>query len=262
MKTERLLLLLVFFELIALGWKTAKDNWIIEKHKGYNLVYTSKDLKNIKEYDQLIENGLISVKEFFHSTYSKTFDVVIHPNRHSLDSTWQKDWDMPNFKSECWMVASGVASKLDIISPKTWDLESCEHKYSETINTQKIVTHELVHVYHGQFNSSPDFSNIEGIDWFVEGLATYASGQLDSLRVLEIKKAISENQIPKSLDDFWKGKLKYGLAGSMVMYIDIRYGRAKLIELLPFNKKVDLLLTLKTSESDLIDDWVSYFQKY
>lgn len=66
--------------------------------------------------------------------------------------------------------------------------------------TQQLITHELVHVYHGQLNASPDFSNVEGIDWFVEGLATYASGQCDSLRISEIKKAISGNKIPNGLD--------------------------------------------------------------
>lgn len=85
------------------------------------------------------------------------------------------------------MVASGIATKLDMISPKMWDKESCEHQYAETKKHNSSL-HELVHVYHGQLNASPDFSNVEGIDWFVEGLATYASGQCDSLRIAEIKK--------------------------------------------------------------------------
>jgi hypothetical protein len=100
------------------------------------------------------------------------------------------------------MVASGIAAKLDMISPKLWDKQSCEHIYSETTHPQQLITHELVHVYHGQLNVSPDFSNVEGIDWLVEGLATFASGQCDALRIAEVKKAINENKIPKSLDDF------------------------------------------------------------
>ena len=106
---------------------------------------------------------------------------------------------MPSFKSECWMVASGIAGKLDMISPKMWDKEACEHSYSETEKVQQLITHELVHVYHAQLNNSPDFSDTEAIDWFVEGLATYASGQCDSSRIKEIKKAIAENKIPGTL---------------------------------------------------------------
>ncbi|MFZ4520792.1 MAG: hypothetical protein ACOYNC_03750 [Bacteroidales bacterium] len=51
-------------------------------------------------------------------------------------------------------------------------MESCEHVYSEKLKTQQIITHELVNVYHGQLNAGPDFSDVSGIDWFVEGLAT------------------------------------------------------------------------------------------
>jgi len=247
-----------FILLVLIGWKTSDKIWITENHNGYNLLYTASDSIHAKEYNQWVESGIIAVETFFNSSYTKNFDVYVHPNRHSLDSTWQKDWNMPGFKSECWMVASGIATKLDILSPRMWDKEACEHKYSDQIKTQNLITHELVHVYHGQLNASPDFSNTEGIDWFVEGLATYASGQCDSLRIAEVRKAIAENKIPSSLDEFWTGKLRYGLSGSVVMYIDYKYGRAKLIDLLPFNKKQEILSALNTTEMDLIAGWKSY----
>lgn len=261
MKSKQLFLT-AFFVLIFISWKLSDNNWITETHNGYILYYKTIDKKNIKEYDRLVENGILSVKIFFNSSFSKEFDIFIHPGRKSLDSTWQKNWNMPDFKSECWMVASGTASRLDLISPKAWENEACEHNYSQTQQTQNLITHELVHVYHGQLNASPDFSNVDGIDWFVEGLATYASGQCDSLRIAEIRKAISDNNIPKKLDDFWKGNLRYGLSGSVVLYIDKKYGRGKLKELLHFNKKTDLLLTLNTTESELLEKWKEYIKKY
>lgn len=240
--------------------KIIENGWITEDLKTYNLLYTSVDKSNRKEYINLIENGINSVQAFFHASFSKKFDVYIHPSRQSLDSTWQKDWAMPEFKSECWMVASGVADKLDIISPKLWDTQSCEHIYSETTHAQQLITHELVHVFHGQQNVSSDFSNVEGIDWFVEGLATYASGQCDTQRITDVKKAISNNKIPKNLDNFWSGKIKYGLSGSVLMFMDNKYGRTKIIELLPFNKKSEILSALKTTESELLLGWQNYIQ--
>ncbi len=261
MKSNHLLLLIGFSGIFLSGWKIFEKNWITEKHNGYNLFYASIDKKNIKEYNKLVEIGLISVKTFFNSSYNKGFDIYIHPDRHTIDSTWQKDWNVPEFKSECWMVASGIATKLDMISPKTWDKEACEHTFAETKKTQQLITHELIHVYHGQLNASPDFSNVEGIDWFVEGLATYASGQCDSTRISEIKKAITDDKIPKSLDNFWTGKLKYGLSGSVVMYIDNKYGRVELKGLLTFNKKSDIFSTLNITESALLDEWKKYMQK-
>ena len=258
MKAKHTIVLLVISVLSCIGWKTFQNNWQIEKQKNYTLFYTSNDTSNKKEYKKLIDNGITSVKNFFKSSYSEKFNVYIHPNRNSLDSTWQKDWNMPDFKSECWMVASGVGTKLDVISPKKWDKQACEHVYSETEKTQKLIIHELFHVYHGQLNASPDFSNTEKIDWFVEGFATFASSQCDSDRMSEVKKAIIENKIPKSLDNFWSGKIKYGLSGSVVMYIDYKYGRATLKKLLPLTKKTEILSFLKITEEKLLEDWKKY----
>jgi hypothetical protein len=249
---------MLFSALLFVGWKNIDQEWLTEKRKGYTLMYTSGDKKNTKEYRKLIENGMASVQVFFNSNFNKEFAVFIHPNRNSLESAWQKDWNMPDFKSECWMIASGVASKLDVISPKQWEKEACEHVYSETQKTQQLITHELVHVYHGQLNISPDFSDVQGMDWFVEGLATHASGQCDSARIAEVKKAISVNKIPKSLDQFWTGRLKYGLSGSVVMFIDAKYRRAKLIKLLSLNKNTALLSELNTTESELLEEWKKY----
>lgn len=260
MKKNRSVFLLVSSFLLFTGWKNVDKNWIAEKHKGYILYYTSIDERNKREYSEFISTGIKSATSFFYGSYKKGFSVFIHPDRQSLDSVWQKDWNMPEFKSECWMVASGVATKLDIISPKLWDKQSCEHIYSETKHTQQLITHELVHIYHGQLNTSPDFSNTEGIDWFVEGLATFAAGQCDTSRMAEVKKAILENKIPGSLEEFWKGKIKYGLSGSVVMYIDHQYGRTKLNELLPLNKKSAILSVLKTTEQELLAEWKKYIQ--
>jgi len=165
---------------------------------------------------------------------------------------------MPEFKSECWMVGSGIAQKLDLLSPIRWDELSCEHSYTDTDKTQALITHELTHVFHGQLNASPDFSEVSGIDWFVEGLAVYVSGQLDVSRIKEVKSALAQGQIPDSLENFWTGRLKYGLSGSVVMYIDKTYGRPALEKLLPFNNLNALLGSLGTSENKLLEGWKSY----
>lgn len=240
------------------GFTNFNTGWKQLKKKKYNYFHTVSDFKNEKVYQQLLNKGIKEVENFFGSKFKSKFSVYIHPNRSSLDSTWQTDWKMPDFKSECWMVASGVAERLDMISPKKWDETSCEHKYAENIKTQQLITHELVHVFHGQLNASPDFSNTEGIDWFVEGLATYASGQCDSLRIAEVKKALSENKLPDALDKFWTGKFKYGLSGSIVMYIDEKYGRERTKELLSLTAKSAILSRLNISEAGLLENWKEF----
>jgi len=254
-------MLILVSALMSIAFIRVDENWIVEKHNGYNLVFTSADKDQTKDYNKLVEEGIKAARSFFESNYKNPFDIYIHPNRRSLDSTWQNDWKMPEFKSECWMVASGVAERLDMLSPQTWNKEACEHRYADKKKTQQLITHELVHVYHGQLNSSPDFSNTTGIDWFVEGLATYASGQCDSFKLAEVKKAVLDNKVPQYLDDFWTGRLKYGISGSLVMYIDKTYGRATLKRLLPLTKKTEILSVLNITEAVLISDWKIYMQR-
>jgi hypothetical protein len=242
------------------GIKPANSNWFVDKQSGYYIFYTNQDRLDLNEYTSYFEQGKAFVSEFFNSDFSNEFDVYIHPNRTSIDETWQKDWNMPNFTSECWMVASGVSTKLDIISPKQWDSLACEHSYEDALEIQRLITHEIVHVFHGQRNKSPNFNNVTGIDWFIEGLAVYVSGQCDLKRTCMVRKALEENNIPDKLDDFWKGDLRYGLSGTLVMYIDKTYGRDVLIEMLGYNHIDSVLQVMNTSEADLINKWKAYMK--
>ena len=262
MKKYSLLLLSILLVLIFLSWTIIGDKWVSKKQNGYTIFYSYKDKNKLNEYKIYFEKGKRSVTDFFQSSYNSDFDIYIHPTRESLDSTWQKDWNMPDFKSQCWMVASGVANKLDIISPKMWDSIACEHIYSNTIKTQNLITHELVHVFHGQQNVSPDFSDVTEIDWFVEGLATYVSGQCDSTRIVEVQKALMENKIPKTLNKFWTGNLRYGLSGTVVMYLDNKYGRERLTSLLKYNNIKEVLNSLETTESEIMIGWKKYIKEF
>lgn len=244
--------------ILLLSWRSLPNIWIQENYKDYTIYYNASDKENMQEYNHLINNGIAAVGQFFNDKYVAKFNIYIHPDRNSLDSTWQKDWNMPDFKSDCWMVASGTATQFDLISPKNWITEACEHNYLETEKTQKLITHELFHVYHGQLNVSPDFSKTEGIDWFIEGLATYASGQCDSIRISDVKTAIENNNIPQNLDEFWTGRLRYGLSGTVVMFIDYKYGRTKLKEILFLQNKTNIMLTLNTTETELLREWKNY----
>ena len=71
----------------------------------------------------------------------------------------------------------------------------------------------------------------------------------------EVKKALSEGTAPKTLDAFWTGKLRYGLSGSMVAFVDQQYGRTKLKELLNFNRRKQVMDALGTTEAALLSGW-------
>ena len=242
---------------VITAWPFVEDKWICSKQTGYSILYSSGDSLHFEEYLDLFETGVKTVSEFFQSSFSAEFDIYIHPDRSSLDSTWQRDWNLPGFESQCWMVASGVAHRMDILSPAEWDRLACEHSYTDIIETQGLITHELVHVFHGQRNGSPDFSVVNGIDWFIEGLAVYASGQCDSVRISDVREAITKDEIPGNLENFWSGDLRYGLSGTLVMYLDITYGRQKLMSLLEHTHIETLLDALETTEAGILNGWKS-----
>ena len=156
------------------------------------------------------------------------------------------------------MVASGVATRIDMIAPRNWDTSSCEHKYAEKEKMQQLITHELVHVYHGQQNPSGDFANVENIDWFVEGLAAFASGQVDTSVLKRVREAVANKKVPATLDKFWTGSLRYGMSGSVVLYIDKKYGRDVLKNLLKCTGKKQLMDALKTTEETLLAGWMKF----
>ncbi len=260
MKSCQLLSVTALLFTFSFTWISPADKWIIEKKSSYTLYYTNLDADKKSSYCTLLDKGITAVKSFSGDKFSRNFDVYIHPNRASLDAQWQKDWGMPDFKSECWMVASGIATRLDMIAPASWDKEACEHVYADSTKTRQLIAHELFHVYHGQRNASPDFSEVKNTDWFVEGFATYASGQCDEKRMNQVSKSIEDNTAPEALDDFWKGQNKYGWSGSMVMFIDRKYGRKKLMELLPLTSGEQVLNSLKITEKELVEGWKEFIK--
>lgn len=221
--------------------------------------FTAADQAEMPHYLAALYEGRRRVEAFFGGNFPHPFKVVIHPSRTALDSCWQSDWKMPDFRSECWMVASGVANQLDVLSPRTWASSACEHRWDDTLASVRLFTHEMVHVYHGQHNISPDFSDTDRVDWFVEGLAVYASGQCDSARLAGVRHWLNNRPAPPtSLDEFWTGKQKYGLSGSVVMFLDKKLGRQKLCSLLIFNKKDALLQAAGLKEQEVLAGWSAF----
>jgi hypothetical protein len=235
--------------------------WKRVARKQYTIHYTSEDGdKIVNSIEMFLRSGFDHISGFFKQPFASPFDVYIFPSREKLDLQWQKDWGDTTFRSQCWMVASGVGHRLDILSPNAWAKQACDHSANDTAEIRRVTWHELTHVFHGQYNPDHTFSSVEKLDWLVEGVATYVSGQLDGKRLHRVKQMINENKVPSSLDDFWKGQEKYGLSGSIVAFIDKKYGRDKLFGLLNETRKETVLRSLAISESGLIGEWKGSLQ--
>jgi hypothetical protein len=157
--------------------------------------------------------------------------------------------------SQCWMVGVGTADLMVLLSPSAWAKQACEHDPNDSGATRQLVAHELIHVYHGQFNPTRDFSGVDDLDWFVEGLAVFGSGQLTKERLDRMQAAVDSNQIPSTLSTIWTGPNRYAFAGSLVRYVDQTWGRATIVRLLQVRSSKEALEVLRTDEKSLLGGW-------
>jgi hypothetical protein len=230
-------------------------HWATRQNAAFTLYYTSADSSIVSRIEKELGNGNKTVTEFFHSAFKKKFEVYFFPTRIELDKQWSKDWGGPNFKSQCWMVASGVARRLDLLSPLCWKKDACEHNAADSVEVQKIITHELVHVFHAQHNPNPTFDGMDDLSWLIEGLATFVSGQLNEERINKVSVQLKEGKNSSLSFTIMDRADKYGRAGCFVQFLEKKYGRKKLIKLLSLTDLSSILKVLKTDETSLITSW-------
>lgn len=239
----------------------AQNVWQNHKKDGFRLNYTDTDKAEVAKIAGFISSGSQTIKKFFGRKFSQKFEIYVLPDRKSLNEMWRKDWNAPDFESECWMVASGTAAKLTLLSPRVWRTEACEHNPDDAPDTELVLAHEMVHVFHAQNNPNPNFDGMDDLGWFVEGLAVYASGQLDAAKISTAREAIEKGKAPAELEKAWSGKYRYGVSGSLVKFIDRRFGRKILLKLLKATGEKELLGTLNLSEADFLAAWKEFVLK-
>ncbi|HEX6882041.1 MAG TPA: hypothetical protein VF530_01605 [Planctomycetota bacterium] len=201
----------------------------------------------------LVREAVARVEAFFCAPFPRPFALTVHPDRAAFDASFPPEWGLG--RTECWMVASGVADGVQLLSPRAWRAEACEHDPADEAHLLRLLAHELVHVYHGQHNPSPDFVDVTGIDWFAEGLATFASGQLADPQLAPAREALTTGAGPATLARAWTGKYRYGVSGSLVAFVDGEIGRARLRECLGATCPEELLPLVGLTEEELLARW-------
>lgn len=192
------------------------------------------------------------IEAFFGKPYPDPvhFDVVA--TRAEFNKSVAK-WGLS--PTQCWMVGMGTADLMVVLSPADWAKEACEHDAKDAEATRLLVKHELVHVYHGQHNATRDFTGIDDLDWFIEGLAVYVSGQLTPQRIERMDAAVAAGQAPTALAKVWTGPNRYAFAGSLVRYVDRKWGRVMTFRLLRARSQAEALRMLGTNEKALLAGW-------
>jgi len=217
------------------------------------IIYVDRDKEIAVSLRQYIQQGQQKVERFFGQPFKSPFEVVVLPDRAAFDEYFRKRWSVP--QTEAWMVASGVADRLVILSPRVWKTQAVEHDPTDARHIQGLVAHEMVHVYHGQRNPRLDFEGMDDIGWFLEGLAVYVSGQLEGSHRTAATSAIEAGKAPTRLADAWSGRYRYGVSGSMVEFVDKHYGRDMVRRLLAVVSNEDALKDLELTEDEFIENW-------
>lgn len=231
------------------------QQWISQTMPGGAIEFVATDQEIAMTLEKTVQVSRRDVEQFFGAPYPKSFTVKIFPDRGSMDQYWRTAWHQPEPKSACWMVASGIAKELDLLSPRVWSSSACEHDPADQPALQRLITHELVHVYHAQNNTDQEMANLDEIAWFVEGLATYVSGQLDTERFDRAKAELAKLGHAPPLSALWTGPDRYGMSGSLVRYIDETFGRKTLIQMLGASNQDDLLSMIDLEEDELLENW-------
>src|SRR5262249_3820815 len=141
------------------------------------VIHADQDKATAASLKPHLQWGQEKVERFFGQPFKKAFEVEVFPDRAAFDEYFRKRWKLP--KTAAWMVASGVADRLTILSPRVWKTQAAEHNPADAEHIRDLIAHELVHVYHGQQNPRPDFDGMDDCGWLVEGLGVYVSRQLE-----------------------------------------------------------------------------------
>jgi hypothetical protein len=223
--------------------------------RAFSVVYPEGSRADAKETSRVVSACAKRIAAYFGFPYPRRFTVRLFEDRASLTAYWRSAWSEPSLQPQCWMVASGTASALALLSPTAWAKEACDHDPADSHATERLIAHELVHVYHGQVNPNPEFDGLEEMGWFVEGLAVSVSGQLDADRLERARRAVAQGKGPMRLTEAWSGPDRYGIAGSLVAWLEETRGRNTLLRMMRCGSNAEILAVAGCGEEELLDSW-------
>jgi hypothetical protein len=200
--------------------------------------------------------GRASVEAFFQRELGAPITVRVYPDRQSLVAYWRSAWNQPSLEPECWMIASADDRLAVILAPRLWSTAACGHNGSDAEHVRRVVAHEIVHILHRRANGAPGFV-APNLWWFVEGAAVLGSGQLDAAARSRVRALVTDYS-PATPQSALSGPSGYDVVGSMAHYIDQRYGRASLADLLTARNEGELFERLGTSSAQFLADWRAF----
>jgi hypothetical protein len=228
-------------------------DWTATAGPGFTLATAERDRTHVPQLLAWSADGRAAVEAFFGKWFRDDFTVRVFPDRASLVAYWHGVWRTSDLDVRCGSVAAARTREITFLSPSAWATDACGLDASSD-EPAFILTHELVHVLHHQW--SPRLGAISSeAPWFVEGLAVFASGQLRRDYAARVRAAVVLGEAPQSLSELWSGPLRYGMAGSVVAYLDAQLGRARLGELLAAASQQEVFAAVGRNAGELLAEW-------
>lgn len=231
------------------------DEWLTITAGGLSIRTVRADSGVVPFVRDAIRNGETVATTFFTASALQPYTISIYPDRTSLTDHWRVAWQFPSFQAECWMIAAAWATELNLLSPRAWSRDACGHSASNTTHIRNVLAHEVVHVLHGQVGQHANIGSMVNAQWFTEGLATYVSGMLDVDYAGAVQARLNAGFAPRTLAEVWNDQANYPLSASIVRYIDRRYGRSALRDLLTARSSSTILTRLGVGEAELLTAW-------
>jgi hypothetical protein len=230
------------------SWRSVQDAGITVDYKAVDAAYAPEILGHAL-------SARTSVEFFFQRSLTGPVTVRVFPDRSSLTAYWRVAWNQPDLDPQCWMIASADNQVAVLLAPRVWSNAACGHNGANTEYVKRIVAHEIVHVLHRRVNPSPAFVGQNDLWWFVEGVAVLGSGQLDNAARSQVRAQLINGYTPSTPQSALTAQNGYNLVGSMAHYIDSRYGRDVLSDLLRAGSESELLERLGASRAQFLQSW-------
>lgn len=241
------------------GPERREGEWLRRTVAGVVLEYQSPDADIAAAMLQRVASGRETAAGFLARDYTAEVTVRLYPSAESFAAAWR---GRTGAAPLCWMIADGSAGGVTMLSPRVWSSAACGHDGADPAYVQGVVTHELVHVLHHRHNPDPGRLQREA-EWFEEGLAVLAAGQLDAAAKAQVRQRVEGGFAPATLAAAWEESgIAYPVGGSLVHYIDTTYGRAALRGLTGETTEAGLLAALGVSEAALLQGWRAFAAAY
>jgi hypothetical protein len=230
------------------------DGWDTMQQAGISVEFEPADSSWASTLLADAQLGRTQANAFFNADTLHNFVVRVYPSRSVMEPEWRLVFNAPNMQFQCWMIANANAERVLTLSPRVWGSQACGHSSVDAQYVRRIMTHEIVHVLHRRLNTDPALRNLAGSSWLVEGLAVLASGQFDASMAAFARQGLQAAP-PTLLSGLLDTNYGYAFAGSIVDYIDRRYGRGIVVSLLRAADSNAIFAILQTTPAALLSDW-------